>query len=286
MAICYVGDGYPWSFPTGIRTEEILLVAIDHFTKWIEALAVPTISEEKIEKFFKNEVICRFGIPHTLITDNGKQFDCQKFRNFCDNLGIKLHFSSVAHPQTNGQTENANRTLLDGIKKRVDDLKGAWVEELYSVLWAYRTTPRKATGESPFRLAYGMDAMIPAEVTSPSWRVLTYDQRENELSARINNDLLQERREQAALRADAYRQQAARYHDKRVRIKHFKVGDLILRRADVGKGEAGVGKLGANWEGPYEIIEVIGKGAYKLASTDGTVLPRTWNAELLRKYYQ
>ena len=85
--------------------------------------AVSTIIEAQIQHFFWKEVICRFGIPHTLITDNGKQFDNEKFKIFCSELGIKLRFTSVAHPQTNGQTKVTNRTIMQGLKRRLDEKK-------------------------------------------------------------------------------------------------------------------------------------------------------------------
>ena len=85
-------------FPVSTSQKKFLIVAVDHFTKWVEVEAVPTITEARIQHFFWKEVICRFGIPHTLITDNGKQFDNDKFKVFCSKLGIKLRFTSIAHP--------------------------------------------------------------------------------------------------------------------------------------------------------------------------------------------
>ena len=96
-----------------------MIVAIDHFIKWVEVEAVPTTTEAQIQHFFWKEVICRFGIPHTLITDNGKQFDNDKFKGFCSELGIKLRFTPFAHPQTNGQTKVTNRTIMQELKKKV-----------------------------------------------------------------------------------------------------------------------------------------------------------------------
>ena len=123
----------------------------------------------RIQHFFWKEVICRFGIPHTLIIDNRKQFDNEKFKTFCYELGIKLIFTSVAHPQTNEQIEVTNRIIMQGLKKRLDEKKENWVKELNNVVWAYRTTPRTSTGETPFRLTYGMDAVIPVEISLSSY---------------------------------------------------------------------------------------------------------------------
>ena len=121
-------------------------------------------------------IICRFGIPSTIISDNGRQFDSQGFREFCSNLGIKNQFSSPRHPQANGQTEVMNRMLLKIIKTKLDDEKGAWPEELPNVLWAYKTTARTPTGETPFRLTYGTKAVILVEVGVTSVRRGTFNE--------------------------------------------------------------------------------------------------------------
>ena len=109
-------------------------------------------------------IVCRFGIPQTIISNNGRQFDSQGFRDFCSRLGIKNQFLSPGHSQANGQMEVTNRTLLKIIKAQLDDANGVWSEELPNVLWAYRPTPRTPTGETPFSLTYGTKAIIPVEV--------------------------------------------------------------------------------------------------------------------------
>ncbi|XP_074342641.1 uncharacterized protein LOC141680267 [Apium graveolens] len=86
-------------------------------------------------KFIVENVICRYGIPCILVTDNGKQFDNAEFREYCDDNNIKLHFTSVAHPQANGQAEVANRIILNGLKKRVERSRNTWVDELLPILW-------------------------------------------------------------------------------------------------------------------------------------------------------
>ena len=131
-------------------------MAIDYFTKWAEAEALTIITEAKVQSFVWKNIVCRFGIPKTIILDNGKQFDNQVFRSFCLGLGIKNHFSSPGHLQANRQTKVTNRTLLKAIKVRLEGAKGAWPEELPSVLWAYRTL----TGEMLFNLTYGTEAEI------------------------------------------------------------------------------------------------------------------------------
>ena len=106
-----------------------------------------------------------------LVFDNGKQFNNSAFKNFCSELGIKNHYSSPAHPQANGQVEVTNRTLLKIIKTRLEGAKGIWPDKLPSMLWAYRTTARTPTRETPFRLTYGADAVIPANIGLTNYRV-------------------------------------------------------------------------------------------------------------------
>ena len=151
-------------FLIGVRQLKFLVVGIDYFTKWVKAEALATIMEKNIRRFVWRNIICKFGIPRILVSDNGKQFDNNAFRDFCSELGIKNHYSSPAHPQANGQVEVTNRSLLKIIKTRLDGAKDIWLDKLPSILWAYRTTARTPTGETPFRLAYKSDAIIPAEV--------------------------------------------------------------------------------------------------------------------------
>ena len=99
------------------------------------------------------------------MSDNGRQFDNTPFREFCEQLGIKNHYFSPSHPQANGQAEVTNRSLLKIIKTRLEGVKGVWPDELLGVLWAYRTTVRTPTGETPFKLVYGSEAIIPAGET-------------------------------------------------------------------------------------------------------------------------
>src|SRR5436853_5942734 len=120
-----------------------LFIAIDKFTKWIEHKPVATITAAKAKEFFQ-DIVVRFGVPNRIIKDNGTQFTGSKFKDWCEELGIKICYASVAHPQSNGQVKRANGLVLQGVKSRIfDRLKpyaGKWARELPSMLWALRTT--------------------------------------------------------------------------------------------------------------------------------------------------
>ena len=116
-------------------------MATDYFTKLVKVGPLARIIDFESRKFVWKNIITRFGIPKCLISNNGTQFDNGPFREFCSEFGIRNNFSSPTYPQGNGQVESSNKTILNGIKKRLEKAKGRWVEELLSVLWTFRTTP-------------------------------------------------------------------------------------------------------------------------------------------------
>ena len=126
--------------PKAPRQYEYAIVAIDYFTKWVEAGPLASITEANTTNFIWKSIICRHGIPASIVTDNGAQFDNARVREICAQLGISKTFSSPRHPQANGQVEAVNKTIKSNLKKKLEAKKGAWAEELPFILWAYRTT--------------------------------------------------------------------------------------------------------------------------------------------------
>ena len=120
--------------PQGKKQVKFLLVAIDYFIEWVEAEALATITKARIHKFVWKNIVCRFDIPRAITSNNGRQFDSQGFRTLCSNLETKNQFSSLGHPQANGQTKVTNRILLKIIKVRLKGAKCAWPNELPNVL--------------------------------------------------------------------------------------------------------------------------------------------------------
>ena len=192
---------------------KFLVVGIDYFTKWVEAEPLVKITQQNVKNFVWKSIICRFGVPRVLVSDNGRQFDNTPFRDFCEQLGINNHYSSPSHPQANGQVEVANRSLLKIIKTHLEGAKGVWLDELPGVLWAYRTTVRTPTGETPFKLAYGSEAVIPAEMLVANHRMMKYQHEENEEQLCLNLDLIDEVRMDAEQRTTRYKSLMARQYD-------------------------------------------------------------------------
>jgi hypothetical protein len=239
-----------------------ILVAVDKFTKWVEAAPVTTQVSTVAINFIKS-IIFLFRVPHSIITDNGTNFTSKEFKNYCESMGIKLKFACVSHPKTNGQVENANGLICNGIKKGLlaplEKAKHAWVDELPSVLWSLRTTPNAATQEKPFFLVHGAEAVLLVKITQQAPRIAAYDETTSIEALHENVDALDEARGVALARSMQYQQSLRNYHSTRVCPRSFVVGDLVLRLKQDGHG-----KLESPWLGPYIVIEVIPGGAYRL----------------------
>nr|KYP68215.1 Transposon Ty3-I Gag-Pol polyprotein [Cajanus cajan] len=256
-------------FPPATGQLKFLLVAIDYFTKWIEACPLAKITTENVQKFTWKNIICRFGIPHTLVTDNGRQFITQGFEYFLRELelGIKHLPTSVEHPQTNGQAEAANKVILRELKKRLGNAKGQWPDELPSILWVYHCTPQSTTQETPYRLTYGVNAMISVE------QVFDTEQNAKELAADL--DLVDELRDKAQIHAEACKLRASRRYNTRVRPRSFRTGDLVWRLLGEARKDTSDGKLAPTWGGPFRVTEDLKNGAYMLEELSGKPIPRT-----------
>nr|GEU59800.1 hypothetical protein [Tanacetum cinerariifolium] len=271
-------------FLEGPGKVKFLIVAIDYFTKWIEAKPVATITGNQIKKILWDNIVCRFRLPVKIISDNGKQFQDNPYIDWCEKLCIRQHFASVKHPQTNGLVERGNRSLGEGIKARLDARSKNWMEELPHILWAHRTMIKSRNRVTQFSLTYETKAVIPAEIDMPTLRIVKVDLVQNDETLGINLDLLEEKRDQAAIREAKSKAKMEKYYNFKVRVINFKPGDLVYRNNDASRAED-TWKLSPKWEGPYEVTEALGKGAYKLKDRDGKQLSRTWNASNLKKCY-
>ncbi|XP_074355941.1 uncharacterized protein LOC141695603 [Apium graveolens] len=176
--------------------------------------------------------------------NNGQQFNNEEFKEYGNDNNIELIFTLVSHPQDSGKVEVANRTILDGLKKRVERSRNTWVDELLYILWAYRITCKVTREATPFMLAYRVEEVVPLEITHESSMVEEFEPETNEEGMRLALKLIDEQE------------------------------DLVLRKIEAcGVGEKG--KLALNWEGPYKVKKTLGRGFYKLKTLGGDEVPRT-----------
>ena len=197
-------------------------------------------------------------------------------------MGITNRISTLAYPQGNRQAEVVNKVIVSGLKKRLDDAKAKWVEELSRVLWTYRTTPRRFTRETLFSMTYGAEAVIPLETRYPTLRTSSFTPSNNDGLLKRSLDLIKEQRENAMVQLAYYQHKLKQAYNANIKLRPLIVEDLVLRKVlGIAKNLAW-GKLGPNWEGPYHITSVAGIGAYYLEDLEEKVVPRPWNVHNLK----
>jgi hypothetical protein len=182
---------------------------------------------------FFTDIIHRFGVPNSIITDNGSQFTGRKILEFCDKYHIRVDWVAIAHPETNSQVEHANGMILQGLKPRIFDKLNKsgrkWLQELPSVIWSLRTTPSRATGFTPFFLIYGAEAILPTDLEYGSPKVKGYDKNANQQACEDSLDRLDEARTVALMHSTRYHQALRRYQAQKVQRRDFNEGDIVLR---------------------------------------------------------
>nr|GEX73991.1 reverse transcriptase domain-containing protein [Tanacetum cinerariifolium] len=233
---------------------KFLIVVIDYFTKWIEAKPVATITGAQIKKFVWDNIVCRFGLPGEIISESQKQFKDNPFKDWCEKLC----------------TVRREKQKLD-----IRD---------FTCLMGTFTMIKSNNEETPFSLKYGMEAVIPVEIGMLTLRTAKVDMIKNDEALEINLDLLEEKREHAAIQEAKSKAMMEKYYNARVHNTSFKPGDHVYRSNKASHVEDG-GRLGPKWEGPYDVTKALGKGAYKLWDRSGNILQRTWNIFNLKKFY-
>jgi hypothetical protein len=219
-----------------------VVVAVEYFSKWIEAKPLATITSVTVQKFFWQNIVCRFGVPKAITMDNGTQFDAEAFREFCEQIGTKIHFASVRHPDN--------------------------------------TTISRSTGFTPFKLLFGDEAITTEEAKAGSIRTMA--SAEDKADYSVAKDAIEGIGLQAVENINKYQAETIKWCDRKVRLKNIKPGHLVLRRVTNPDTE---GKLQLKWEGPFLVVSSSRPGSYRLKDMDGSDIPRSWNADELRRYY-
>ncbi|RDX78618.1 Tf2-11, partial [Mucuna pruriens] len=200
---------------------KFLIIVVNYFTKWVEAEPIATISAERVKCFFWKKIICQFGLPTEIVSDNGTKFASKTTAEFCKELGIKQIFTL-----SNGQAEAANKVILKGLRRRLEEAKGRWAEELPQVLWSYQTIPHSTTNETPFHLTFETEAVILVEIGESSACTTLFEPSENKDELRANLDI----EGSSPLREFAVKTKVAKMYNQRVIPRGFKPQDLVLRK--------------------------------------------------------
>jgi hypothetical protein len=234
----------PWSFrgweldfigqihPPSLKGHRFMLVAMDYFSKWTEAVPLKNMTHKEVIEFITEHIIHRFSIPQTLTTNQGTSFISGQVRDFIESYKIKLLNSSPYYAQSNSQAESSNKTLIKLIKKKIEDNPRRWHEVLSEALWDHRISRHGATKVTPFELVYGQEVVLPVEVNLVVYRLA----KQNELSVvdyydlMMNNiDEVTDKRLQGLKKIENDKIRVARAYNKKVKLKSFQVSDLVWK---------------------------------------------------------
>ncbi|XP_058099813.1 uncharacterized protein LOC131244184 [Magnolia sinica] len=236
--------------PKASNGHEYILVAVDYFTKRIEAISYTTIAASHFK--------------------------------------IQCHRSSPYRPQMNSGVEAANKTIIRILEKMVKTYRD-WSEMLPYALWAYRTSVRSAIGATPYELTYRMEAVLSVEIKITSLRVLLESEVKKGEWQQARYDqlhLADEKCMRALSHSQCYQRRIARAYNKRVRKRSFKVGDMIMKRILPPHLPDSRGKFKPSWDGPLIIREVLPGGALRLTNLRGEDLSEPINADHVKIYHR
>ncbi|XP_020678532.2 uncharacterized protein K02A2.6-like [Dendrobium catenatum] len=171
--------------PPSSKGHRFILTATDYFSKWAEAVSLREVKTSHMLQFLKDHIVYKFGVPRRIIFDNGPAFKSTKLNQFVNKHIIDWRYSTIYYPRANGLAEAFNKTLVQLLKKTLDENKRQWHEKLVEALWAYRITYRIPTQATPFALVYGVEAVLPLELQLPSLRIAINNEITSEQNAQL-----------------------------------------------------------------------------------------------------
>ncbi|XP_015057534.1 uncharacterized protein LOC107003763 [Solanum pennellii] len=236
--------------PAASNGHRFILVDIDYFTKWVESAYYKSVTKKVVVDFVHNNMICRFGVPESIITNNGANINSHLMRVICEQFKITHRNSTAYHPQMNGAVETS-------------------------------------IGATPYLLVYGTKAVIPAKVEIPSLRIIQKAEPSNvEWVSKITDQLtlIDEKRMVVVCHGQLYRQRMIQAFHKRVKAIIFEIGRLVLKHIFPHQEEY-KGKYAPNWQGPYMVQKVLSGGALVLSEMDSTAWPKSINSDAITRYY-
>ena len=248
--------------PVTERGNRYILVVGDYFTRWKEAYPMKDMEAQTVACILVNEFICRLGVPDTIHTDQGRNFESKLIKELCQMLGIKKTRTTPYHPQSDGMVERFNRTLLNMLSIVVGEDEMSWDLQLPLLLLAYRTSVHDTIGTSPFELMYGREVRLPEDImfALPATVETARADYKGILKCRLQHAY-------QLVRKHTRRQQEHQKfnYDRSIRGQPFQVGDLVLLHCPhVPRGRSP--KLHRPWQGPFKVMAVLGPATYRIVN--------------------
>ena len=251
-------------FPETRRGNRYILVIGDYFTKWKEAFPIKDMEAATVARYLVNEVICRLGVPDTIHTDQGKNFDSKLIKEVCQLLGVTKTRTTPYHPQSDGLVERFNRTLLNMLSIAVEEDELSWDLHLPTLLLAYRTSIHETTGVTPFELMFGREPRVPVDVMfpSPDHSVIGSSSSPKKY-ADVLRASLSKSYERVRLYSKKKQQHQKQFYDRGARGSPYQVGDIVsLHDPVVKKGHSR--KFHRPWKGPFKVVKLLGSTTYRI----------------------
>nr|GEW54168.1 reverse transcriptase domain-containing protein [Tanacetum cinerariifolium] len=262
------GIDFMGPFPSS-RGNKYILMAVDYFSKWVEAKALPTNDARVVCKFLKS-LFTSFGTPRAIISDHGTHFYNDQFAKFMLKYGVTHYLATTYHPQTSGQVEVSNRGLKRILERTVGENRASWLDKLDDALWAFHTAFKTPIGCTPYKLVYGKACHLPIELEHKAYWALkhyNYDLLTAGDQRKVQLNELNEFRNQAYENSLIYKEKTKRIHDSKIKDRVFNIGDRVLlfnSRLKIFSD-----KLKTRWSGPFTITQVFPYGTVELSQTDG-----------------
>jgi hypothetical protein len=273
--------------PPGKRTgARYIINVIEYLTRWVEARAVQDYSETTVVHFIFDDIITRFGCPKILMSDQGTHFINNTVEALTEEFSVHHQKSTPYHPQANGIVDAFNKILETTLTNIYSVNRDDWDLKVPVVLWAYRTTCKKLTMQTPFKLVYGLEVVVPMEYLVPSLRIISFIGMDDtgivqERLAQLVK--LEEVRFVAGFHQRVQKEREKAYHDRHIKKKAFKQSDLVL--VYDSKFIKHPGKFKTHWLGPYEISYVTEGVVAQLKTLNGAWKEGMLNGSWLKLYY-
>src|SRR3954468_20449184 len=274
----HIGIDVMGPLPRTITGKRYIVLAIDFFTKWVEAEALEEADAQTIVKFIHSKIICQHGVPKEITSDRGTEFLNELVQEFERTYRIKHIRTTAYHPQGNGQTERANQTVKN-ILSKITKTYDTWDHYLDSALFATRTIRQGSTKYSPFELVYGRNSQ--REFNSSPSNTGTHEER---IWSYVTKDItrLQLIRRKAGRFIDKAQEKQRTKQDQKAQVKPLHIGDQVLHYRNVVESSWSA-KLEPKWEGPFLVQRITGSSIF-LRHSDGSILPTPVHRNHVKKY--
>ncbi len=240
------------------RGNKYILVIVDTLTKWAEALPMPDERAETVAKLLVEEFVCRYGIPSQLHSDQGRQFEATVFQEMCALLQISKTRTTPLYPQSDGQTERLNRTILDLLAKTAADNPFEWDNKLPYAMAAYRSTPHTTTDETPNRLMLGRETTTPLQLLTPPPPDMI---RRTPWVEVLHENFQEAQKRVLAHFGKEQRLQKASY-DRRLKYIELEEGEQVWLAVKRMKRKGPYKLNPQRWDGPYEVRKRLSATVY------------------------